>query len=73
LVPNTFCGWPDRITLTPIVYCRDNSNSARSTLSCTWPERMSASDAGGSRIRLVASTCEASAGSRAAGAPGRAG
>ena len=46
-VPNTLSGWPERITLMPIRYVLASSSIAVSTLSWTWPERMSAIDAGG--------------------------
>src|SRR5674476_1043655 len=69
VVPNTYVGWPDRITLTPIVYVCARPNMARSTVSWTWPEAMSAREAGGRSMRDELSTCVASE-STAAAAPG---
>src|SRR5664279_5345104 len=66
-VPNTFVGWPDRMTLTPIVYVRARLSIARRTVSWTWPDAMSAREAGGRSMRDEPSTWVASESTCAAG------
>src|ERR687886_82973 len=66
-------GCPDRTTLTPIRYDRDNCTIALSTLSCTLPDSTSLRAAGGSSIRAFPSTSRAVAERLSAGRPGCAG